>query len=101
MQLIVIVHRNGNEEPVVLHVPDDCDAPTLKQMIAIELGIPPHNQLLEFNDSQLRNGYLSDHGILDGSLIVLKEGQESVQPNRQMTIADIPPNVLTLSELYY
>ena len=93
MQLIVIVHKQGGDEPIELHVPDDCDVSTLHQMITLELGIPVQDQRLEFDNRLLTNGSLSDSGIQDGALVELSLGHEMSQPPRTLTVADIPPNV--------
>jgi hypothetical protein len=91
MQLIVTKH--GTDNLVVFDLPNDADMELLIQMIQAELGIPLHEQRLEFEETLLRGGSLAAQGVVDGSSIVVKHepGQPAVSGSSSSSQPRPPP----------
>lgn len=99
MQLIIF--QEGNDNPVVVNVPDDGDVILLAQMIQLETGIPINQQYLEFNSVQLMQGRLVENGIVDGESILLRVNQPQQQQQQQTSSSQQPTNNSSVSDADY
>lgn len=70
--MLITVFVEGKEMPTVLEIPPECDYDLLTQIIEGETTISASEQFIEFNGVQLWEGKLTDCGVGEEDLLVLR-----------------------------
>jgi len=94
MQVIVLCEDGS--DPVAIEVPFDSDSDLVIQVVMAETGKNIQQHYLEFNGKPLGTGIdnVKNVGIVDGSALLMKSiNTLSPQPNRNISIHDIPSNI--------